>query len=172
MSHLKSLKPLFRDESLLVDFKPEEDQIKTMYKHYIEDFVTNPIKVNGKQVVTFSEKSKIKLFSNFPETFIHLITREIKYANQRFYDCNRANRIHWIKPILESYTDKSIFYYRWKDEKGIVKDHFWLFEKDFLIVLKEYKTDYRIITAFLVDNDDKIKFFERYKNFKEEFGDK
>ena len=170
MGNLRSLKPLFGDDILLTDFDPESDQINTMYKYYIEDFVNHPILIGKKQVITFQEKSKIKIFSNYPETFVHLITREIKLTRQRFYECNRANRIHWIKPILISFPDKNILYYKWKDEKEVIKDHFWLFEKDFMVVLKEYRANFLIITAFCLDNDQKIKYYERFKAYKENHG--
>jgi hypothetical protein len=165
MSNLRTLKPLFDDDEILTDFDPGNDQIKMFYKYYLEDFVKNPIVVRGKNVITFPQKSKIKIFSDFPESFVHLITREIKSINQRFYECNRANRIHWIKPILELFPTRSILYFKWEDERGILKDHFWLCDKDFIVVLKEYRPNFQIITAFCVDKSQKLTFYERYKDY-------
>jgi hypothetical protein len=165
MRNLRTLKPFFDDNQLITVFDPENDQIRLFYECYMEDFVRNSVLVNGKNVTVFSQNSKITTFKNFQETFVHLITREVKSINQRFYEGTRANRIHWIKPILEAYPNKKIFYYKWEDEKRILKDHFWLFDKDFMVVLKEYKPNFQIITAFCVDADMKRTFFERYKEY-------
>ncbi|MCX6326445.1 MAG: hypothetical protein NT144_07325 [Bacteroidia bacterium] len=165
MRNIRTLKPLFDDNELITVFDPENDQIKLFYDYYMEDFVENPLLVRGKNVTVFTKNSKIMLFKDFQESFVHLITREVKSINQRFYEGIRANRIHWIKPILEAYPNKQILYYKWEDERRVLKDHFWLFDKNFMVVLKEYKPNFQIITAFCVDEDMKLTFFERYKEY-------
>lgn len=166
MVNLKDLRPLFEDNEIIASFDLAQDQINIFYKHFVNDFIENPLVVKSKNVKIFAQNSKIKQFSNYAETFVHVVTREIKSENQRFYECNRANRIHWIKPILTSPPCGDILYYKWKDERGRCKDHYWFYEKDFMVVLKEFKPDMQIVTAFCVDNDEKLKFYERYRDYK------
>ncbi|WP_025146588.1 hypothetical protein [Pedobacter jeongneungensis] len=83
------------------------------------------------------------------------------------YDCQRANRVHWIKPILQAHPCKDILYYRWKDEKGVCKHHYWAFSLDFMIVTVDVKPDEQIVTTFCVDKDSKAEFYTRFKDFEE-----
>jgi hypothetical protein len=168
MQNYRTLKPLFEDDIIIVDTDDAKDQIKIFYDHFVNDFITNPFLVKGKRIKLYLQNSKIKKFNEYPETFVHIITREIKLRNERFYECNRANRIHWIKPILLAQPCRDILYYRWKDEKGVIKDHYWYFSKDFMVVLKEYEPEMQIVTAFCVDDKiEKARFYERYCNYKE-----
>ena len=47
-----------------------------------------------------SSKGNLALF--------HLITRDNKYNDKRQYDRDRANRIHWVRPILENWQKEPI----------------------------------------------------------------
>lgn len=164
MSDLNNLKPLFSQDKLNANITHE--QIKVFFDSFQKDFVTNSFSVNGKRIRIDTKPPKIKQFSAYSETFFHLITREIKSQRHRFYECERANRIHWIKPILLSNPCKDILYYKWKDENGICKEHYWFFAKDFMVVLKGVNADVQIVTSFCIDADEKLKFFERYANYR------
>ena len=121
--------------------------------------------MNSKNILIIRAPSKIKQYDQYAETFVHIITRSV--TEGRIYDCNRANRIHWIKPILLAHPCNEIKYYKWRDEKGICKEHFWYYAQDFMVVLKDLKADLQIITAFCVDKLDKLRFYERYVNYRE-----
>ncbi len=165
MTRLNELNPLFSE----VDLSLEEDftQIDVFYTQFETDFITTPFELNGKKIKIFTEKSKIQKFKNYSETFVHIITREVKTINQRFYEPHRANRIHWIKPILLNVNSKKIFFFKWNDGKGVCKYHYWYYEKDFMVVLKEVNPELMIVTAFCVDKDEKLNYYERYINYKE-----
>lgn len=161
--HILSLKPTYSDDELIKEFNSE--QIDKFYELFTHDFIENTVIIRGKKIRITPVNSKVQEFSIYKETFVHIITRETSHG--RIYTAERANRVHWIKPILENSESKSIFYYKWKDDKGICKEHFWFFKRDFMVVLKPFSSDLMIVTAFCVDEDDKIRFFERYNDFKD-----
>jgi hypothetical protein len=164
MSDFNDLKPLFGDDKL--DPNINHEQIKVFYDIYKTDFVDTPLIINGKQIKIISKIPIVAQYKEYQETFYHIITRKSNIAKMRLYECNRANRIHWIKPILLNHPHKDILYYKWKDEDGICKEHYWLISKSFMVVLKNVDPDKQIVTSFCVDADEKLKYFERYDNFR------
>ena len=162
---INKLKPYF-DESEL-DSSFNKNQVDQLYEVFKEHFVFDPFTVGGKKIKIIHQKSRIEQYADYSETFTHIITRKAYTFGNRIYLSDRANRIHWIKPILQSPPCKDIFYYRWKDDDGVCKHHYWLFDLDYMVVTVDVKPDLRIVTAFCVDKDEKKKFYERFKNFRE-----
>ncbi|NOS94693.1 MAG: hypothetical protein HOP30_22505 [Cyclobacteriaceae bacterium] len=160
---LIDLVPFFDDNELEPGFNTE--QIDQFFETFKTDFISNPLMVNGKKIKFIGKVSKIKEYSKYPETFIHIITRSL--TNERIYDSRRANRIHWIKPILLSHPCNDVKFYRWKDDDRICKDHYWFFAKDFMVVLKDVSQDLQIVTAFCVDKSQKATFYERFRDFQQ-----
>lgn len=161
------LKPLFEDGHLLPSIDEHQTQLKVFHDHFVEDFIKNPFTVDNKTIKIIEKKSVIPVLSAYSETFAHIITRKNIVTKERYFEPVRANRIHWIRPILLAHPCKDILYYKWKDEDKICKEHFWYFSKDFMVVLKNISADLQIVTAFCTDKDDQLKFFERYRNFSE-----
>lgn len=161
--NLLSLKPICDEDELKMEFNSE--QIDKFYKIFTNDFIDNTLVIQGKKIKIAPINSKVAEFKDYNETFYHIVTRDTSHG--RIYTAARANRINWIKPILENSESKSILYYKWKDDKNICKEHFWFFKRDFMVVLKPLSSDLMIVTAFCVDGDDKGTFFERYTDFKE-----
>lgn len=160
---LKTLKPLFSDEELSDQFTKE--QVDVFYNIYLQDFVTNPLIINGKQIRVETRSPKPKEFSGYQETFFHIVTRKVHLAKARFYECKRANRIHWIKPILLNHPCEDILYYLWRDNNGVCKEHYWYFKESFMVVLVNIEPDKQIVTSFCVDDNEKLGYYAKYKDF-------
>lgn len=165
MIDIADLKPFFDDYTL--DATINHDQLVKLNEVFVSDFINNPFKIDEKQIRIEQKPPKQKEFSAYSESFYHIITRTSNYYNDRIYECNRANRIHWIKPILLSHPCNDIKYYKWRDEQNICKEHYWYLSKNFMIVLKTITKDLKIVTAFCVDDDEKLKYYERFKNYQE-----
>jgi hypothetical protein len=165
MNSLNELEPLLPDSILSSEVKM--DQIDIFFNAFTTDFINSTFMLNGKKIKIFNQKPNQKEFNKYTETFYHIITRKTNIYNHRLYDCNRANRIHWIKPILQSHPCEEIKYYKWKDKDGICKEHFWLYSKNFMVVLKNISSDLQIVTAFCVDKDEQITFYERFIDFRD-----
>lgn len=111
MSDLTNLEELFSD---LDCDKPNENQLYKMYEIYTNELVDDYIEIDGLRLVFKSQKSWLKGFEGYPETFVHLITKEESYGKPRKFDKERANRIHWVKPILQNKDNPQIFYFEKK----------------------------------------------------------
>ena len=142
-------------------------QLTELHGRLIDDFVTNAFTLGGKNIKIDQTETKIAQYKPYCETFFHLVTRKSQFGNARFFTPERANRIHWIKPILISHPTKQVLYFKWRDQNLICKEHFWLFSKDFLVVTRDIGSDVKIVTAFCVDQDMKQTLHERYANYRD-----
>lgn len=162
MQDLDDLEELFEDMSYS---EPSEDQLTQLLDIFTSDFVDNPFDLNGRMVKIVDKASFNRDFRGYPETFVHLITRESKLKGQRMFDRERANRLHWIKPILANRSDARIKYFEFPDEKGILKQHFWFKEADFMVVLKPIGKDLLVVTGFKVDKLERPIYLKRFQNY-------
>jgi len=160
---ISKLKPFFNEVEL--DHSFNKEQVDELYEKFKEDFVYNAFEVGGKKIRIIHQKSRIKQYADYSETYTHIISRKSHIAGARIYEADRANRVHWIKPILLEKPCKDIFYYRWKDDDGVCKHHYWYYDKDFMVVTKDITPDLQIVTSFCVDQEEKVKFYERYKDY-------
>jgi len=104
-------------------------------------------------------------FKEFKHDFVHTVTRQGNISKRRVFEPQRANRIHWIKPILENSADARIRTYQFTESNGKVRDYFWYEEKDFVVILEKVLPDYWLITAHIVD--DKRKHQKRLWAYKD-----
>ena len=162
MLDLDDLEELFDD---LGYNEPTKDQLAQLLGIFQKDFVDEAFAVDGCRVKIVDKDSFNREFKGYPETFVHLITRESKMKGQRMFDRERANRLHWIKPILVNSQDVRIKYYEYLDEKGIVKKHFWFQENDFMVILKPIGNDLLVVTGFVVDKLERNTYLRRYQKY-------
>lgn len=157
------LSPLFSNEVL--SSINHDDLIAELLEVYHNDFLNKKIEVNGRSLKVNHNPSQLTGYKGLPESFVHIITRELKSQADRFLDQCRANRIHWIKPILLNQKHKDVIYFKVMDNRGICREYFWLIHKAFMVVLKPISKELQIVTAFCVDNDERLKYFEQFKKY-------
>lgn len=166
---LDELEPYFDD--LGCDPEKEEEKIRVLYDLFCEDFVNNPFKVNGTTIAIKNEFSAHRgqpiYFGEFYHDFVHTITRKSDITNLRCFEPNRANRIHWIKPILLNWRNCRIKIYQFVETDGKVRDYFWYKDKFFVVVLEKILPNYWLVSAHIVDSDDR-KHKKRYEAYLEE----
>ena len=153
---LDELDDLFDIEDLSID-APTSEQLFTMYGIFLKDFVNNKITVLGRELSINTSKSSHRDFKNKAETFVHVITRKSDYSNKRHYDRNRANRIHWIRPILENANDPRIKCFQRLNGDNENQHYFYYDDEAFMVILREVNPDLAIVTAFCVDPLEKYK---------------
>lgn len=156
---LDELEPYFDD--LGFDPEEEEENIRELYAVFCEDFIEGECIVNG---ITVTIKEALSehvgqpdYFKEFKHDFVHTITRQGNISKRRVFEPQRANRIHWIKPILENSADARIRTFQFTESNGKVRDYFWYEEKDFVVVLEKVLPDYWLITAHIVDDKRKLQ---------------
>jgi len=147
--------------------EPTKEQTYEMYGIFLNDFKKNTFTVLGKQIKINENKSKYPLFKGKCETFVHLVTRESKHSGKRYFDCHRANRIHWVKPILENVTDARILHFEKVNDKGYNQHFLWYREKDFIIILREIDPDLLLVTSFCVDALNKSLYKQWYEEYRQ-----
>ncbi|MGI8892894.1 MAG: hypothetical protein ACR2GN_05480, partial [Bacteroidia bacterium] len=90
----------------------------------------------------------------------HLITRK-SGSYKRVFDKHRANKIHWVKCILENRKEPEIIFFQYPDDDGDLRDYYWYKEADFLVIMQQITPDYLIITSFCIDDERNRKFYEK-----------
>lgn len=149
-------------------YGPTNEQLYRMYGIYLNDFVKNELVIDGCRVIVNNNIVRDKnkgLFLGKHYTFNHLVTIESKISHKRIFDKYRANKIHWIRTILEQMNDKRILYFEKIDVDNVNKRYFWYKERNFIIVLKEIIPDVMLVTAFCTDEYSKKGFENDYKYY-------
>ncbi len=151
---LDSLEPYFQSLT-----ENDEDKLDEIHGVFQNDFIDNVFVLDGKKLVVKRHVyNPIKdglpcHFSRYFEKFVHIVTRSesSKKGKKRLFQEDRANRIHWIKPILEHRDDSRITFFRHVESNRIIRDYYWYKAKSYMVVLEEVLPDYFLITGFCVD---------------------
>lgn len=149
------------------------DTYEMLYSIFRRDFVDSRPRYCGHEVWYFPEKEDGK------ETiFWHLTSREVKpkpvprrmqrYATAiqqpavRYPDLRRSKRLPWARPMIENTQQPQVVAWDYVEGSGDTHTYVWLKNHDFVTVLKKYRDGgRRLITSFYVDQDYKIRDFER-----------
>lgn len=160
---------LFELDDLILGLStdPTYDQIDEIYEIYCRDFIDNPFVFKGLTVRIIMDASTIEGYESYPETFVHLITRKGK-GRERVFDRHRANKVQWIKCILDNYQEEEITCFEYPESDGTRREYYWYKEEDFLVIMKRITPDYIIVSCFHIDNKRNREYFEDretwYKN--------
>lgn len=142
-------------------------QVPELFKIFKKDFIDNKTYFMAYPVIIAPPKKG----EIYPEVFWHVISQQSKKGsksnNTRLIDYKRAERICWIKPIIQQYKDEQLTTWCSKEfdknsGKEILKYYLWFKDGKYMVVLKciESKTKkYFIATAFYV-KDSNIVYFE------------
>ncbi len=149
---------------------PTAEQLYAIYGKYLTDFANNPFEIDGMTVTVNKQKVKTsKKYDKFllekHETFCHIVSRGLDNSGKRSFDPNRANKIHWIKPILENRNDKRIKYFEGLNSEGQWCRFYWYKEKSYIVVLKEIRYDLLLVTGYCVDPSETSKFNKQWQDY-------
>ena len=114
---LGALKPYFADGVA----ETEQEKMDELYAIFHRDFFENTVIIDGiplkvkPYLYKNSKKDNLPVdFERYYEKFVHVITRTIKGGRYktsgkiREFREERANRVHWIRPILENKEDSAL----------------------------------------------------------------
>ena len=139
---------------------PTQEQLDLLYAEFERDFVDYNISIKGLKVKVILTDSDVKGYEDYPETFVHLITRKGS-GKKRLFDRHRANKIHWIRCILEKRKEEEITFFQYPEDDGTIRDYYWYKDGKFLVIMEEVRPDYLVITSFHIDNKRNEKYFEK-----------
>lgn len=160
------LEDLFED--LGVD-APTKEQLYRIYGIYLNDFVYSELFFQGKRIIVNTDIVRSKregCFVNKQKSFDHIVTRENKYSGKRQYDRDRANKIHWIKIIIENYMNPLIKVFEKTDKRGDKNILLWCEAKSYVVILREKQPDLFLVTGYCVDAIEQARFKSEYKAYK------
>lgn len=144
---------------------PDRDQMYELYGVFKKDMIDEPIHINGVQVAYNKKKSRHPLFRGKPEGFEHICTRKSDLSGKRYFDPERANKIHWIKPVVNYKEDARVHYFERVHANGKNQQHYWLHEKDYVVIIREITDTLQLVTAFKVDDIKRVKYKNLYNEY-------
>jgi hypothetical protein len=144
---------------------PDNEQMYELYGVFKQDMIDEPIVINNIQVAYDKRKSRHPLFKGKPVGFEHICTRESKHSKKRYFDPERTNKIHWIKPVIHFKEDARVRYFERVHSNGKNQQYYWLHEKDYVVIIREITTNLQLVTAFKVDELEKPRFNNWYNNY-------
>ena len=170
---LSSLEPYYKDGIQVSD----EEKIKALHAVFYRDFFSDGVFLDGEKIKVKPYKYANRKKDNLPETFetytekfVHIITRSKKATHWktaskvREFNEDRANRIHWFKPIIENQNDKRITRFKYIEDNGREREYFWYRSKQYIVILEHIAPGFDLITGFCVDSDNQPYYQKKYLN--------
>ena len=145
----------------LIKFEGDwNDFIARAYLVFKKDFIESSPRIHGVYVSVNRTKND---GSPMEEGFWHLVTREDKKLKERLPDFPRAERVSWVRPIVENYSAIEIERWRYLEGSGQVRHYLYVRAADYLVILEERPKSYFLVTGFYVDSDWKRRDLEAKK---------
>lgn len=151
---------------------------KELYKTFKKMFFEDKIEFNGLPI----RVKKSPKWGEYESAFIHLTceTNSPKPSdvNDRDPDFRRAERLHWIKPVIENYPCRyncdnceGILMYEecYKGNVNIVRTKLFFPKFNYIVILEKRSAYYELITAFYINpgfqNKNINKHYEKYNEY-------
>lgn len=120
-----------------------------LYNIFCRDFKSpNILYFRNEKIIIFSHSTHLE--NGKESIFWHITNKEDKSYSERLPDLRRAERINWIRPIIENYTSSDIYFFDLVDSRQNKKTYLWLYKYNFVVILKKLTINYVIVTAFYV----------------------
>ncbi|MDE2341970.1 MAG: hypothetical protein KGL63_01030 [Betaproteobacteria bacterium] len=130
------------------------------YQVFKEGFLDSSPRFHSKRVsVNLSKKDG----SQMEEGFWHLVTREDKILKERLPDFPRAERITWVRPIIENFSTDGMDFWKYLEGSGQIRYYLYARADDYLVILEEKHKSFFLVTGFYVDTKWKRKELENKK---------
>lgn len=133
----------------LEDFAGDSNAyIEHLFSIFKTDFIESSPSYNNKRIL-FDNRM---LEQDKPEGFLHIVTEKDNLTGQRTNtDLRRCERLCWIRPVIENFTDDAIDYWE-KEDRGKIKTKFLLRDMDFVVILSSRKNScYYLVTSYYLD---------------------
>ncbi len=110
--------------------------------------------------------------------FWHLTTRTQRYQvkegnrivtkKERLLDIDRADRLEWVKQIIENQNEPAIktFYKRESSGKRPIRLYLWAFNEDFVVILQKLgRSSSFLVTSFYITHEGKRHDYQKYYEY-------
>lgn len=140
--------------------------LRTLFVAFEKDFIKHRSSHMGKQI-TYNDIVASD-GQGLPEGFWHVVTKKDRATQQRIPDFNRAERLPWARPIMESDDREEILIFEYVEgakDKGS-RRYIWLYEHDYLVILQEKAHSYFWVTAYYIEYpNQRRKYEKRYRDY-------
>lgn len=143
--------------------------INHLYSIFTRDFVSAATLLNG---TIWIDPQCGRKTDGKEASFWHLTTRmeEVNGEKERYTDFRRAERLEWIKLIIENHNAAEVHHFYHEESKSkSVRLYLWAHAHDFVVILQKLgKSSSFLVTSFYVDQQHKrTDFAARLKNYRE-----
>lgn len=152
MSKPAWLPPLITLEQYQGDWSAYLDAVFRIFKR---DLMDNPPLFGGRPVVVARDPSS----KGKPEAFWHCVS-EMEGEGNRFPALRRCERVGWIRAVVENAANAATIE-TWPTQRGRDKRVCLWYNKEYLVVLRERKTHFVLITTYCTDRDHTVQKLER-----------
>lgn len=139
--------------------------LEKLYEVFRDDFKTRQLRHESKRV--FYDGRILPSSRGKEEGFWHLITREDLSTKVRLPDFDRAARLPWARPIIESNQRPEIIVFDYAEgprKKGI-RRYLWLKDWNYLVIMQHRGNVFYLNTAMYIDFEGKRRDLKRkYEN--------
>lgn len=140
------------------DYTNNKAFLDALYEYFKQDFVYSKPVYKG----TVLWLKRLPIRDGREATFYHITTTG-KDENAREIDIPRAERIRWIKPIIEI-DDKRILV--WENERKREKNILlYLEDENFLVVIRKRNNNLIFWTSYYTDKCYKYKLLKEYRDY-------
>jgi hypothetical protein len=129
---------------------------ESLYQIFCEDFKNKnrPLFFKDEKIIIFSSNNFLS--EGKEKIFWHITDKDDRAYAERLPDIRRAERINWIRPIIENYTDNHVNCFDYLEANGKIKTYLWLEGYDFVVILGRLeRANYTLITAFYIGYEQK-----------------
>ena len=118
-----------------------------LYSIFKRDLIDNPPAFRGKPVDIIHEQ----FFENKERSFWHIISNG-DHDDNRSPNEERCAGVSWVKPLIEDtrVCEHYAVWVKWHDKTKRDRYYIWCKYVDYLVILEDRKTHYKLITAYPV----------------------
>lgn len=159
------MRPEWLPEELCLNNSSLQEDYDFLHDIFIRDFSNiEDIVVDSKGV--YIDRGRDVQYPEYERGFLHFVTRV--NGSERPIDYERAKKLNWVLPVLKHYMEPEVkaFWSLGPKDKSL---YLWLEDFDFLIVLKDWKSNKNrktriVVTSYSVDDSYRRVLRKRYKN--------
>ena len=152
---------------------PTTEQLHSIYGVYLSEYVKKPLEIEGCRIILNTAKVRDgkkydKILFGKQDTFCHVVTRGTDNSKKRQFKSERANKIHWIRIIIENKDDNRIKYFEGMSDDYKWSRFYWYKDKNYIVILREISVKLLLITGYCVDMSEYSKFNKQWNDYNAE----
>ncbi len=153
----------------LADFNGDWNAyLEHLYEVFKQDFLTSPVVFNNKVVNIIRET----IFDGKERSFWHIISDSQAGApicdNNRIPNLDRCSKLVWAKPLITDLNNCEYYkvWVQFHDKTNRNRIFIWCTNIDYLVVLEDRKSFFKLITAYPVWESKKSQLKKHYEQYK------